>query len=131
MNQQAAQMDDFAECIVTDRKTPVPGEMGRRDIGSSAQSTRLLGQPNVWWSEGRLAVRSIHAVVHLCLLASRAGVRPAPERRRRESGSGKHPEDRCEEQGQSAERDEHLRRVPYLEGAGELVCEPRFEYGEA
>jgi len=32
MNQQAAQMDDFAECIVTGRKTPVPGEMGRRDV---------------------------------------------------------------------------------------------------
>jgi len=33
INQQAAQMDDFADCIVTGRKTPVPGEMGRRDLG--------------------------------------------------------------------------------------------------
>lgn len=32
INQQAAQMDDFADCIVTGRETPVPGEMGRRDI---------------------------------------------------------------------------------------------------
>jgi glucose-fructose oxidoreductase len=30
--QQARQMDDFADCIVTDRATPVPGELGRRDI---------------------------------------------------------------------------------------------------
>jgi glucose-fructose oxidoreductase len=29
INQQAAQMDDFADCILTGRKTPVPGEMGR------------------------------------------------------------------------------------------------------
>jgi glucose-fructose oxidoreductase len=29
INQQAAQMDDFAECVLTGRKTPVPGEMGR------------------------------------------------------------------------------------------------------
>lgn len=32
INQQAAQMDDFARCILEDRATPVPGEMGRRDI---------------------------------------------------------------------------------------------------
>lgn len=32
VNQQAAQMDDFSECILTGRPTPVPGEMGRRDI---------------------------------------------------------------------------------------------------
>jgi glucose-fructose oxidoreductase len=32
INQQAAQMDDFAECVLTGRKTPVPGEIGRRDI---------------------------------------------------------------------------------------------------
>ena len=32
INQQAAQMDDFADCVLTGRKTPVPGEMGRRDI---------------------------------------------------------------------------------------------------
>jgi glucose-fructose oxidoreductase len=32
INQQAAQMDDFADCIVTGRETPVPGEMGLRDI---------------------------------------------------------------------------------------------------
>jgi predicted dehydrogenase len=25
-------MDDFAECILTGRATPVPGELGRRDI---------------------------------------------------------------------------------------------------
>ncbi len=30
--QQAAQMDDFADCLLTGRETPVPGEMGRRDI---------------------------------------------------------------------------------------------------
>jgi glucose-fructose oxidoreductase len=32
VNQQALQMDDFADCILTGRETPVPGEMGRRDI---------------------------------------------------------------------------------------------------
>jgi glucose-fructose oxidoreductase len=32
MNQQAAQMDDFAECVTTGRETPVPGEMGKRDM---------------------------------------------------------------------------------------------------
>ncbi len=32
INQQAAQMDDFARCILDDRETPVPGEMGRGDI---------------------------------------------------------------------------------------------------
>jgi glucose-fructose oxidoreductase len=32
MNQQAAQMDDFAECVATGRATPVPGEMGQRDM---------------------------------------------------------------------------------------------------
>jgi glucose-fructose oxidoreductase len=32
INQQAAQMDDFAECILTGRNTPVPGELGRRDM---------------------------------------------------------------------------------------------------
>jgi glucose-fructose oxidoreductase len=31
-NQQAAQMDDFAECVLTGRKTTVPGELGRRDL---------------------------------------------------------------------------------------------------
>ena len=30
--QQALQMDDFADCITTGRATPVPGEMGKRDI---------------------------------------------------------------------------------------------------
>ena len=25
-------MDDFADCILTGRKTEVPGEMGRRDM---------------------------------------------------------------------------------------------------
>ena len=33
VNQQARQMDDFAQCILTGRATPVPGEMGRRDMG--------------------------------------------------------------------------------------------------
>jgi len=32
INQQAAQMDDFAECVLTGRRTTVPGELGRRDI---------------------------------------------------------------------------------------------------
>lgn len=32
MNQQAAQMDDFAGCILENRETIVPGEMGRRDV---------------------------------------------------------------------------------------------------
>jgi glucose-fructose oxidoreductase len=32
INQQAAQMDDFADCILTGRKTPVGGELGRRDM---------------------------------------------------------------------------------------------------
>lgn len=31
-NQQAAQMDDFAACILENRATVVPGEMGRRDM---------------------------------------------------------------------------------------------------
>lgn len=31
-DQQALQMDDFADCILTGRQTPVGGEMGRRDI---------------------------------------------------------------------------------------------------
>jgi glucose-fructose oxidoreductase len=32
VNQQALQMDDFAQCIATGRATPAPGEMGRRDL---------------------------------------------------------------------------------------------------
>jgi glucose-fructose oxidoreductase len=32
INQQAAQMDDFADCILSSRNTPVPGELGRRDM---------------------------------------------------------------------------------------------------
>ena len=32
INQQAAQMDDFADCVLTGRVTPVPGELGRRDM---------------------------------------------------------------------------------------------------
>jgi glucose-fructose oxidoreductase len=32
VNQQARQMDDFADCILTGRATPIPGELGRRDI---------------------------------------------------------------------------------------------------
>jgi glucose-fructose oxidoreductase len=32
VNQQALQMDDFADCILSDRASPVPGELGRRDI---------------------------------------------------------------------------------------------------
>ena len=32
INQQAAQMDDFAMAIKEDRPTPVPGEMGRQDV---------------------------------------------------------------------------------------------------
>jgi len=32
INQQAAQMDDFADCIITGRETPVPGALGRRDM---------------------------------------------------------------------------------------------------
>jgi len=32
INQQAAQMDDFADCILTGRDTPVPGEMGRMHL---------------------------------------------------------------------------------------------------
>jgi predicted dehydrogenase len=32
VHQQARQMDDFAQCILTGRATPVPGEMGRRDL---------------------------------------------------------------------------------------------------
>jgi glucose-fructose oxidoreductase len=31
-NQQALQMDDFADCLLTGRQTPVPGELGRRDL---------------------------------------------------------------------------------------------------
>ena len=32
INQQAKQMDDFAQCIKNNRPTSVPGEMGRRDV---------------------------------------------------------------------------------------------------
>jgi len=32
INQQAAQMDDFAECVLSGRDTSVPGELGRRDM---------------------------------------------------------------------------------------------------
>ncbi len=32
INQQAAFMDDFADSILTDRETPIPGEVGRRDM---------------------------------------------------------------------------------------------------
>lgn len=32
VNQQAAQMDDFANAIMENRPTPVPGEMGRQDV---------------------------------------------------------------------------------------------------
>ena len=32
INQQAAQMDDFADCILTGRKTRVPAELDRRDL---------------------------------------------------------------------------------------------------
>lgn len=32
VNQQARQMDDFAQAIVNNRPTPVPGEMGRQDV---------------------------------------------------------------------------------------------------
>jgi predicted dehydrogenase len=32
VNQQAKQMDDFAQAIMTSRGTPVPGEMGRQDV---------------------------------------------------------------------------------------------------
>lgn len=31
-NQQALQMDDFAQCVQLNKKTRVPGEMGRRDL---------------------------------------------------------------------------------------------------
>jgi predicted dehydrogenase len=32
INQQAAQMDDFADCIINNKPTRVPGEMGLRDV---------------------------------------------------------------------------------------------------
>ncbi len=32
INQQARQMDDFADAILNNRPTPVPGEMGRQDV---------------------------------------------------------------------------------------------------
>ena len=32
INQQAAHMDDFADCVRSGRDTPVPGELGRRDM---------------------------------------------------------------------------------------------------
>ena len=32
VNQQALQMDDFAQCILQNRPTRVPGEMGRQDV---------------------------------------------------------------------------------------------------
>ena len=32
INQQAAQMDDFALAIIENKRTRVPGEMGRQDV---------------------------------------------------------------------------------------------------
>ncbi|HKB90431.1 MAG TPA: Gfo/Idh/MocA family oxidoreductase, partial [Opitutaceae bacterium] len=32
INQQAAQMDDFADCVAAGRPNRTPGELGRRDI---------------------------------------------------------------------------------------------------
>ena len=32
INQQALQMDAFAQCILQDKQTIVPGEMGMRDV---------------------------------------------------------------------------------------------------
>jgi predicted dehydrogenase len=32
INQQAAQMDDFANCVLTGKPTRVPGEMGMQDM---------------------------------------------------------------------------------------------------
>lgn len=32
VNQQAQQMDAFAQCVLNDRKSSVPGEMGLRDM---------------------------------------------------------------------------------------------------
>jgi glucose-fructose oxidoreductase len=32
VNQQALQMDDFAGCVLTGKKTRVPGELGKRDV---------------------------------------------------------------------------------------------------
>ena len=32
VNQQAVQMDDFADCVLSGRRTSVPGELGKRDI---------------------------------------------------------------------------------------------------
>lgn len=32
VNQQALQMDDFAACVISGKKTGVPGELGRRDV---------------------------------------------------------------------------------------------------
>ena len=32
VNQQAKQMDDFAQAIMNNRPTPVPGEMGKQDV---------------------------------------------------------------------------------------------------
>jgi glucose-fructose oxidoreductase len=32
VNQQALQMDDFAQCVLTGKKTGVPGELGKRDV---------------------------------------------------------------------------------------------------
>jgi glucose-fructose oxidoreductase len=47
MNQQAAQMDDFADCVLTGRKTPVPGEMGRSHmvIISAVYEAARTGKP--------------------------------------------------------------------------------------
>lgn len=32
INQQAAQMDDFAQCVINNKLTRVPGEMGMQDM---------------------------------------------------------------------------------------------------
>ena len=47
VNQQARQMDDFVRCILEDKQTPVPGEMGMRDvqiIEAILQSIRAEGE---------------------------------------------------------------------------------------
>ncbi len=57
VNQQALQMDAFAECILRDRPTIVPGEMGRRDVQillaiyEAARTGRSIALPPLWRSE--------------------------------------------------------------------------------
>ncbi len=57
VQQQARQMDDFASCILNDRKTPVPGEMGLRDVAILEAIYRAADTGN------KIAIKGVPGVV--------------------------------------------------------------------